>query len=74
MRCMNIAKVKIAMATVAVQEGVFQSEISKDIQELIDATWANPEAHRRRDELFPKGKPTPTEFIATLVSVYKESN
>ena len=66
MKIYDRMKAKAALAAVAAQEGISVAEVERSIQEAIDAAWDDPTAREEQLRLFPAGKPTPTEFIATI--------
>ena len=47
--------------------------MSRELQEVIDATWASndPDAKLMQSRLFPKGKPKPEEFIVAVSQYVK---
>lgn len=53
---------------IAIEYGVGISEVEKDMQEALDATWdsTNPTEKEKQRSLFPKGKPTLDELIQVL--------
>ena len=62
----NTLRATSALAVVAAREGVSLREVEKGVQEAIDAAWSDPAAREAQMRLFPKGKPTPAEFVAVL--------
>lgn len=58
-----------AIRKVAEHHGKSEKVVRRELQEVIDATWASsdPEAKLMQSGLFPKGKPKPEEFIATVI-------
>ncbi len=43
----------------------------REVQNIIDTTWENPQGKELRDRLFPDGKPEPEEFIKTVAQYAK---
>lgn len=67
-------RAKASLRAVAAQEGKSVAQVKQDIQEAIDAAWADPRGRAAQEKLFPKGKPTPEEMIDTIAKVvYKQS-
>lgn len=58
-----------AIRKVAECHGKSEKVVRHELQEVIDATWASsdPEAKLMQSRLFPNGKPTAEEFIATVI-------
>jgi len=54
----------------AQQHGVAVDEVTRDIQAAIDDAWNNPDPaiRERQRKLFPKGKPTVSEFIRVMTA------
>ena len=61
------------MKKIAAQHGVSVNEVMREMQDLIDATWGNPDpaAKKKQRELFPNGKPSIEEFIRVVVKQVK---
>lgn len=57
-----------ALERLMLHTGKPREQICAEIQSAIDAAWASnlPEARKLQNDLFPKGKPAPEEFIAVL--------
>jgi len=53
---------------IASQHGVSVDRAVGEMQDLIDATWDNPDptALKKQGELFPNGKPSIEEFIRVM--------
>lgn len=66
MKIYDTMRAKAALAAVAAQEGISLAEVERSIQEAIDAAWEAPTATQEQLRLFPAGKPTPIQFIATI--------
>ena len=56
---------------IATHHGVSVDNAVRDMQDMIDATWHNPdpEAWKRQQELFPNGKPSIEEFIRVMAKL-----
>lgn len=54
--------------------GQSEEQIRKDMQEALDAAWAtaDPAAKKLQEEMFPGGKPTLEQFIATVARQIRE--
>ena len=57
---------KAAIQKVADREGKSYAEIEAAIQEAINLAWAEPTAREYQNVLFPKGKPSPAEFVGRI--------
>ena len=59
---------KVAITCAASRYDKTPAEVRASIQRAIEAAWASedPSAKVMRETLFPKGKPTPEEFVAVL--------
>ena len=59
---------------IAAQYGVAVDEVVREIQDLIDATWDNPDptARKKQQELFSNGKPSIEEFIRVMAKQIKQ--
>lgn len=57
-----------AIRKVAEHHGKSEKVVRRELEQIIDATWASsdPEAKLMQSRLFPKGKPTPEEFVAVI--------
>ena len=75
---MNIADVMTGMDIIrktAEHYGVTEDEIRRGIQETIDEAWSSnvPAAKVHQQQLFPKGKPCPEEFIIVVARHIKRN-
>ena len=59
-------RVQAVLRATAAREGISVAEVKRNIQEAIDAAWADPAGREAQQELFPEGKPTPEEMIVRL--------
>lgn len=66
MNILDTMKAWAALAAVAAKEGVSLAEVTKSVQDAIDAAWNDPTAREEQLRLFPEGKPTPIQLIATI--------
>jgi len=59
---------------IAAQHGVSVDEVVREMQDLIDATWNNPDpaTKKKQRELFPNGKPSIEEFIRVVAKNIKQ--
>ena len=59
---------------IAARHGVSADEVTRDLQDMIDATWNNPDpaTRKRQQELFPNGKPSVEEFIRVVTKQVKQ--
>ena len=59
---------------ISAQNGVPVHEVMSEMQNLIDATWDNPDpaAREKQLELFPNGKPPIEEFIRVVAKQVKQ--
>lgn len=57
-----------AIRKVAEHHGKSEKVVRRELEQIIDATWASsdPEAKLMQSRLFPNGKPTPEEFIVVV--------
>lgn len=53
---------------IAMKEGKTETEVRKAIMEAIDAAYKDRANHSRWGELFGDRKPSPEEFIETMVA------
>lgn len=74
MRIRDSIKAKRSIFLSALHSGVSYADCRKEMAAAIDEAWAtaDPAAKARQDQLFPGGKPTPEQFIATLGTMLKE--
>ena len=59
---------------IAAQHGVSVDGVVREMQDLIDATWDNPDptARKKQRALFPNGKPSIEEFICVVAKQIKQ--
>lgn len=76
MRLFDSLKGKAAIRGTADHFGETPEDVRREIQAAIDAAWntEDPAAMTLQRELFPAGKPTPEQFIATVARHIKEKN
>lgn len=74
MKIRDSMKAKKAIFLSALRSGVSYTDCRKEMAAAIDKAWAttDPAAKARQDQLFPGGKPTPEQFIATLGTMIRE--
>lgn len=59
-------KAEFVLWVTAAREGLSVRQVKQNIQEAIDAAWANPAGREAQQRLFPDGKPTPEEMVIRL--------
>lgn len=76
MKLLDNLKGKAAIRGTADHFGETPEDVRREIQAAIDAAWntEDPDAMTLQRELFPDGKPTPEQFIATVARYMKEKN
>ena len=59
---------------IAAKHGVSVGDVVREMQDIIDATWDNPDpaAKKKQRELFPNGKPSIEEFIRAVTKHIKQ--
>lgn len=73
MKIFDTMKGKAAIRGTADHFGEAPEDVRREIQAAIDAAWdtEDPAAMTLQRELFPDGKPTPEQFIATVAKHLK---
>lgn len=73
MKIFDTMKGKAAIRGTADHFGEAPEDMRREIQAAIDAAWdtEDPAAMTLQRELFPDGKPTPEQFIATVAKHLK---
>ena len=73
MKIFDTMKGKAAIRGTADHFGEAPEDVRREIQAAIDAAWdtEDPAAITLQRELFPYGKPTPEQFIATVAKHLK---
>lgn len=68
-------RAKSTIRQVAAMQGLSVDEVRRDMQLALDEAWAtaDPAAQQRQRELFPDGKPSLEQFIATLAGELRSS-
>ena len=51
---------------IAKQRGVSPEHVRAEIQSTISAAWNDPISHKKLQQLFPEGQPSPELFILRL--------
>ena len=64
--------IKKVIHEAAQKHGISDVAYVKHVQDVIDATWNNPEGAELRAQLFPDGKPTVSKFISTIAELAKK--
>ena len=74
MKLFDNLKSKAAIRGTADHFGQTPEQVRLDMQEAIDEAWAtaDPAAKALQEQLFPAGKPTPEQFIATVARYMKD--
>lgn len=73
MKIFDTMRGKAAIRGTADHFGQTPEQVRRDMQEAIDAAWNTDDlaAMKLQRELFPDGKPTPEQFIATVAKHLK---
>ena len=75
MKLSDKLRAKSVIRRVAAGQGLTTGEVRRDMQAALDEAWAtaDPAAQQRQRELFPDGKPSLEQFIATLAGELRSS-